>query len=208
MELDQLKEMWSDVGSKEHGPSADELQALLHKKSKSPIAKMKRNLLIELLLIVVIYVLTVVYYFLNYSGGMLSAAWMLIVIGVFYVFYFLRKRKLLNRMECVSCEIKSNLKMQLVTLEKYVRFYMISGTLLVPVVFIITGLIVLLYSPEATSVPSIKTTAFLVGITAVLIVVAAVFTIPIYYLNKWYVRKLYGQHIERLKSIVDEMNED
>ncbi|MBK8087694.1 MAG: hypothetical protein IPK31_06980 [Chitinophagaceae bacterium] len=208
MELDQLKEMWSDVGSKEQGPSADELQALLQKKSKSPIAKMKRNLLIELLLIVIIYVFTVTYYFLNYSGGMLSAAWMLMVIGVFYVFYYLRKRRLLNQMECVSCEIKSNLKMQLVTLEKYVRFYMISGTLLVPVVFVITGLIVLLYSPEAASVPAVKTTSFLLKSSAVLFVAAIVFTIPIYFANKWYVRKLYGQHIERLKKIVDEMNED
>ncbi len=208
MELDQLKEMWGDVGSKEKGPSADELQALLQKKSKSPIAKMKRNLLIELLLIVVIYVFTVTYYFLNYSGGMLSAAWMLMAIGVFYVFYYLRKRKLLNRMECVSCEIKSNLKMQLVTLEKYVRFYMISGTLLVPVTFIATGLIVFLYSPEAAAVPSLHSTGALAAITAVLIVIAIVFTIPMYFLNKWYVRKLYGQHIDRLKKIVDEMNED
>jgi len=208
MELDQLKEMWGDVGSKEKSPSADELQALLQKKSKSPIAKMKRNLLIELLSIVIIYVITVAYYFLNHSGGMLSAAWMLMVIGVFYVFYYLRKRKLLNSMECVSCEIKSNLKMQLVTLEKYVRFYMISGTLLVPVVFVITGLIVLLYSPEAASVPSVKTTNFLLKSSAVLFVVAIVFTIPIYFANKWYVRKLYGQHIERLKTIVNEMNED
>lgn len=208
MELDQLKEMWSDVGSKEQGPSADELQALLQKKSKSPIAKMKRNLLIELLLIIVIYVFTVAYYFLNYSGGMLSAAWMLMVIGVLYVFYYLRKRRLLNQMECVSCEIKSNLKMQLVTLEKYVRFYMISGTLLVPVVFVITGLIVLLYSPEAASVPSVKTTNFLVKSSVILFVAAIVFTIPIYFANKWYVRKLYGQHIEQLKKIVDEMNED
>ncbi len=208
MELDQLKEMWGDVGSKEQGPSADELQALLQKKSKSPIAKMKRNLLVELLFIIVLYFFTVVYYFLNYSGGMLIAAWMLIVIGVFYVFYFLRKRKLLNRMECVSCEVKSNLKMQLVTLEKYVRFYMISGTFLFPLVFITTGLVVLLYSPEATATPSIKSTTFLAGITAVLVVVAAALTIPIYYLNKWYVRKLYGQHIERLKAIVNEMNED
>ena len=118
------------------------------------------------------------------------------------------KNKARRQMECVSCEIKSNLKMQLVTLEKYVRFYMISGTLLVPVVFVITGLIVLLYSPEAASVPAVKTTSFLLKSSAVLFVAAIVFTIPIYFANKWYVRKLYGQHIERLKKIVDEMNED
>ena len=45
------------------------------------------------------------------------------------------------------------------------------------------------------------------AITAVLVIMATVFTIPMYFLNKWYVRKLYGQHIERLKKIVDEMDE-
>lgn len=205
MDLDQLKEVWGNVGRREQGPSAEELQALLHKKSKSPIEKMKRNLLTELLLMVVIYTLTAAYYFLNYSGGMLSAAWLLVLIGSFYVFYFLRKRKLLNSMECASCEIKLNLKMQLLTLEKYVRFYMISSTFLVPVVFILTGLIVLFYSPQAASA---KTTVFVAGVIALLVAAALVLTIPVYYLNKWYVRKLYGRYIEQLQKIVDEMDEE
>lgn len=208
MELDQLKEMWGDVGSKEQGPSSDELQALLQKKSRSPIAKMKRNLLMELLFVVVLYVGTVAYFFLNYTGGMLGNAWLLIVIGILYVLYYLRKRKLLNQMECVNCEVKSNLKMQLITLEKYVRFYMISGTLLFPVVLIATGLIGFFYSPEVAAVPSMKENAVMWVFIAILIVLAAILTIPIYFANKWYVRKLYGQHIERLKAIVNEMSED
>ncbi len=207
MELDQLKEMWSNVGSKQQGPLADELQALLHKKSKNPIAKMKRNLLMELLFVIVLYVGCVVYYFLHYTGGMLSLAWMLIVIGVLYIFYYLQKIKLLNQMECVSCEVKSNLKMQLQTLEKYVRFYLISGTLMFPVVFIATGMIGIYYSPEIAADPAIKTKVVMWIFTVVLFVLAAVLTIPVYLLNKWYVRKLYGRHIQQLKNILQEMEE-
>jgi hypothetical protein len=207
MELDQLKEMWGDVGSEQQGTSAEELQALLQKKSKSPIAKMKRNLFLELLFIIVLYTASVAYYFFNFTGGMLGNAWMLIVIGILYIFYYWRKRKLLNQMECISCEVKSNLNMQLQTLEKYVRFYMISGTLLFPFVFIVTGTIVFFYSPEIDNAPAIKSGAVLV-LSAGLLVLAAVLTIPVYFLNKWYVRKLYGQHIERLKMIVEEMGED
>jgi Zn-dependent protease with chaperone function len=33
-------------------------------------------------------------------------------------------------------------------------------------------------------------------------------TIPMYFLNKWYIRKLYGQHADKLKQIVNEMNEE
>jgi hypothetical protein len=207
MELDQLKEMWSNVGSKQQGPSADALQALLHKKSKSPIAKMKRNLLMELLFIMVLYVGCVVYYFLHFTGGMLSLAWMLIVIGVLYIFYYLQKKKLLNQMECVSCEVKLNLKMQLQTLEKYVRFYLISGTIMFPVVFIATGMVGFFYAPDIAREAALKSKDFLWIFTTALVVFAFVLTAPIYFLNKWYVRKLYGRHIQQLKNILQEMEE-
>lgn len=207
MDLDQFKEMWSEVGHHEQGPSAEELQALLQKKSKSPIAKMKRNLLIELIFVLVLYVSTVYYYFAHFTGGMLGLAWMLMLIGVFYLLYYYQKRKLLNKMECVSCEVKSNLSMQLITLEKYVRFYMWSGVVMFPVVFIFSCLVVFFYSPEVSTNPQIKEKAFVAVFVAVIIVFAAVLTIPMYFINKWYVRKLYGQYVDQLKLIVQEMSE-
>lgn len=208
MELDQLKEMWSDVGTKQSNTSKEELQTLLQKKSKSPIAKMKRNLFVELVAVLVIYILTIASYFIQFTGGMRWNAWLLVVISVLYLLYYLRKRKLLNSMECITCEVKSNLKMQLSTLEKYVRFYLIAGTALFPVAMIATGMIVFFYSPEITKDITDPSGKFVWVFTAVLVVFSSVLTVPLYFLNKWYVRKLYGQHVERLKEIVNEMNED
>lgn len=208
MELDQLKEMWGDVGSKQISSSEDELQMLLHKKSKSPIAKMKRNLLFELVAVLLIYIATITFYFIKYTGGMQWNAWLLVVIGVLYLLYYQRKRKLLNSMECITCEVKSNLKMQLNILGKYVRFYLIVGTALFPVAMIASGMIVFFYSPEvARDLPDPSGRIVLI-FTALLVVFSAALTVPLYFLNKWYVRKLYGQHVERLKVIVHEMNED
>lgn len=208
MELDQLKEMWGDVGTQQGNTSEEELQILLRKKSMSPIAKMKRNLLVELVAVLVLYILTIGYYFTQYSGGMQWNAWLLVVIAVLYLLYYQRKRKLLNSMECITCEVKSNLKMQLNTLEKYVRLYLIAGTALFPVAMIATGLIVFFYSPEITKDIKDPSGKFVWVFTALLVLFSAVLTVPIYFLNKWYVRKLYGQHIERLKTVVNEMNED
>lgn len=174
----------------------------------SPIAKMKRNLLVELVAVLVLYILTIGYYFTQYTGGMQWNAWLLLFIGVLFMFYYQRKHKLLSSMECVSCEVKSNLKTQLKTLEKYIRFYLLAGTALFPFALIATGLIVFFYSPDIPKDVTDPSGKYVWIFTAVLVLCSAVLTVPMYFINKWYVRKLYGQHAERLKMIVDEMNED
>lgn len=208
MELDQLKEMWGNVGAKQNSTSEEELQTLLRKKSKSPITKMKRNLFVELLAIAVLYIFAILHYFLQYSGGMRLNAWLLVVIGVLYLFYYQRKLKLLNSMECVACEVKSNLKTQLKTLEKYIRFYLLAGTALFPFAMIVTGFIVFFNAPEISKGATVPSGSDAKIFAVLLVLISAVLTVPMYFLNKWYVRKLYGQHVERLKAIVEEMNED
>ncbi|MFT3846065.1 MAG: hypothetical protein QM725_13505 [Lacibacter sp.] len=209
MELEQLKEMWNSADEQHKASSAEELQALLRKKSQSPIAKIKRNLFAELVVIAILYPLIIAYYFLNFSGGMLALPVLLFVIGVAYIFYYVQKNKLLKKMECNTCEVKANLKMQMQTLEKYVRFYLLAGTAITPFTMIVASCIVLFYSPQSQQYPSaLQSKQFLIMFAGILAAVTIILTIPIYFINKWYVRKLYGQHIERLKSIVDEMDEE
>lgn len=98
--------------------------------------------------------------------------------------------------------------MQLNTLKKYVRFYLIAGTALFPVAMIATGMIVFFYSPDISNELKDLSGKTMWVFTAVLVLCSAVLTVPMYFLNKWYVRKLYGQHVEKLKTIVEEMNED
>lgn len=205
MELDQLKEMWGEMATDKKGSSFEEIQAMLHKKSKSPIAKMKRNLMIEMVAVIVLYTLIIIDYAMKYSGVMLSIPLLMFVLGVLFVIYYIRKRKLLKDMECVTCEVKSNLQQQLTILGKYVRFYMLAGTLLFPLTMIFMSVVLYFYSAEMQQVS--KPVPFLPFI-AVVTVIALILTIPIYFLNKWYVRKLYGQHVEKLKLIVSEMSEE
>jgi hypothetical protein len=163
----------------------------------------------------VIYVIFIAYYALNKHGRYWEIAVLLGLVGIGFVFYYYHKNKLLKSMQCVACEVKSNLQTQLHTLEKYVRFYFIAGTLLTPLLYYITGLIILYkqtphhYSSELLGTrvqPMLNTvqdhqyfTEFLVG--------GAVITVLIYFANKWYVKKLYGQHISHLKELLRQMDE-
>lgn len=207
MELDQLKEMWGTVETKHTQTSEQELQLLLQKKSKSPIAKMKRNLTVEMWVVVVLYAWIIIDYVLQFKGLILTIPLLLFIVGLLYIVYYVRKRNLLKQMECVTCEVKSNLQQQVRILEKYIRFYMISGTVLFPFTVIFVSAVMFFSSPEIQQLRAKEPLSFGYFFLAVTII-SAVLTVPIYFLNKWYVRKLYGQHAEKLKQIVNEMNEE
>ena len=136
---------------------------------------------------------------------MLSLAWLMLISGLLYMIYYVRKRKLLHEMECVTCEVRSNLQLQVRTLQKYIWFYLVVGTLLFPFIMLTSGVIIFLYDPKMqANSASVSFWPFFLG----LLVITVILTIPMYFLNKWYVRKLYGQHAEKLKQIVNEMSEE
>ena len=221
MELDSLKDIWKDLGEKDVRPNGDaEILSMLQKRSQSPIAKMKRNLYWEVAILVVCYCLTIWYYFTAWQGRYWEVAVLLILVGLYALFYYLRKNKLLNDMQCVTCEVKSNLKIRLITLEKYVRFYFLSSVILTPIAFFIAGLIVFFKTSEAGSTdPSSfgsKLTGALPVITHVtnhkffvaFVLIGVALTISVYFLSRWLINRLYGQHIQKLKELVQQMEEE
>jgi len=222
MELDNLKLLWQNQDSvSAHPDNSEQILTMLRKRSQSPIAKMKRNLLWELVALVVLYSLTIWYYLAAWQGRYREIAALLFIVGAFCLFYYYRKYKLLNQMQCVACEVKSNLQRQLSTLEKYVHFYFVAGTLLTPLVYFVAGLIVFFKTPHASALPSdpgnpiavsMYSGNFVNHITSnrffvTFIIIGIVLTISSYFLNRWYVSKLYGQHIQKLKDLLRQMEE-
>ncbi len=198
MELDNLKEAWKGHTVKNASDSNEQILSMLHKKSQRPIAKMKRNLFRELMAIIVLYTASIIYYVTADKGKFWEIGLMLLLVGIVFLFYYYRKNKLLNAMECVACEVKSNLQLQVSTLEKYVRFYFILGIILTPLAYFTAGFIVLYKSPGITMSTNFYMWFFGSGI---------VITILLYFLNIWYVNKLYGQHVKKLKELLKQMEE-
>jgi hypothetical protein len=198
MELDNLKEAWKGHTVKNAADSNEEILSMLHKKSQRPIAKMKRNLFRELIAVIVLYTGSIIYYMIADQGKFWEIALMLFLIGVVFLFFYYRKNKLLNEMECVACEVKSNLQRQVSTLEKYVRFYYLAGMILTPLAFFTAGFFVLYKAPGVTMSSNFYIWFFGSGV---------VMTIILYFVNKWYVNKLYGQHVKKLKELLNQMEE-
>ena len=204
MELDNLKDLWRDLGEKDlHQTNDAQIVQMLQKRSQSPIAKMKRNLHIELIAVVILYSLAIWYFLATSSGRYAEIALLLLLVGVIFIFYYYRKNRLLGEMQCVTCEVRSNLQKQLNTLEKYVQFYFVSGIILTPVAYFASGLIVLFKSPLQNGAAGFRESNQYI----VFIVVGLLITLGSYFLNKWYIKKLYGQHIKMLKELLLQMEE-
>jgi len=209
MELDQFKTLWQqDIPDGKTDRQA--VRELLTRKSNSAVSRMKRNLRIELWLIITTYGGTILFYFLAWKGKLSEVAWFLLFVGLVFIIYYNRKNKLLNEMECLNCQVRNNLKRQVSLLDKYVRFYLIGGTLLIPVALIFFGWVLheKLPSRFGSSIfyPSPGNPLWKAILAWSLLSFAV--TILFYYLNRWYVRKLYGNHIRKLKTILKEMEND
>jgi len=221
MELDSLKDIWKNLDEEDLQPGREvPVLSMLQKRSQGTIAKLKRNLNRELAAVLIIYSLTI-WYIVVYQGLYPELAVLLALVGGAFLFYYYRKIKLLKQMQCVSCEVKSNLKTQLFTLEKYVRFYFVAGTILTPLAYFAAGVITLFNAPVAT--PSLndlpieaQTSVSQMPIAShisnhrffiLFVSMGVVVTVGSYFLNRWLINKMYGQHIQKLKELLHQMEE-
>lgn len=211
MELENLKYIWDNQDSPP-GPGSDreDLLALLQKRSRGPVARMRRNLITELLLIIITYIPVILFYLVEFEGRLSALSGLVFLLGLFYCGYYYRKMQLLKEMQCVSCMVRSNLARQVTTLKKYTRFYMLSGTVTIPVTAFLTYAIVHWRLPHATGTQLYHRLSPAPWWTNSLfwLLLLIPLTVVSYYFNAWYVNKLYGRHIKKLQELLREMDEE
>jgi len=213
MELDKLKEIWNDAGSENKSLPGDAvIMDMIGKSSKSPVARMIRNVLVELILIIILFGGVAVFYFIAFKGMFNSVAWLYIITGAIFVFYYYRKWKLLHEMQCVACRVKSNLQLQVRKLESYTRFYLLAGTALVPLLFILLGVLFYYKFPAGAFSfifpPLYKSADGVILALVIWAVSLTIITALVYAGNRWYVNKLYGKHIGKLKQLLTQMEDE
>lgn len=210
MDLDQLKDIWKELDHPAGEQGKQEILAMLKKRSQGPIAKMKRNLKMELILVVVSYSAFIIHFFMSFDHQFQSVSWFLLVIALLFLGYYYKKNKLLKEMQQVSGKVKTHLERQVQTLEKFVKVYLIGGSALVPLCLGFYGWIY----HEQVQDPSVRTIFFTSDENPLWKAILAwsaltlALTVIIYFANVWILNKLYGNHIRKLKQILKEMTED
>jgi hypothetical protein len=210
MDLDQLKDIWKGLEQPvSENQGKQEILALLKKRSQGPIAKMKRNLRVELVLVIVSYSAVITHFFTAFDQELSSVAWFLLIIGVLFLGYYFKKNKLLNEMQHLSGQVKVHLERQVHTLEKFVHFYLLAGAALVPLCLAFFGWIFYTELPEM-SADSIFFTSQANPLWKAVVawtVLSVLLTVLVYYANVWLLGRLYGDHIRKLKDLITEMSE-
>jgi hypothetical protein len=167
---------------------------------------MRRNLIGEGILVFVTYTPAILCYLLAFDGRLSAISWLFTLLAAAFFGYYYRKYRLLKEMECVTCQVKSNLARQVKTLKKYIRFYLLAGTAMIPVSF---------SSAMRSSAGKCRSAGHSLylrlhpipwwGSPLFWFILMVPLTIGIYYANAWYINRLYGRHIKKLQELLQEM---
>jgi hypothetical protein len=213
MELESLKYIWHSMDA----PPAREqdrraLLAMLTRRSQASIARMRRNLVGEGILLLVTYTPAILCFLLGFNGRLTVLSWLFAGMGVLFLAYYFRKYRLLKVMQCPTCQLRSNLARQVDTLKRYTRFYLLAGTGMIPLMYVLSYMIIRWKLPAATSVLPIVyqrlhpapwwTSPFF------WLILLVPMTIGIYSINKWYIHRLYGRHIKKLQDLLQELDSE
>jgi hypothetical protein len=209
IELEDLKSIWSNKIEKDIGQQKveqEKIRLLLNKKSTNIIDRVRKNLLGEIIMFCICLVLVacVPFYFHSKEVSILCAV-VVVVIFIPYLVYYIKKYSELKRFFSYNENIKSSLQLLITQLEKYLNIYFWGSLLLTPVSGFLSGFAIL-YEMKALGF-LLYFDVFSSATLSLILSFALLLTLLSYPVMKWYIRKLYGQHLEKLKDCLKELEE-
>lgn len=203
MELDELKSIWKNNAPGFQSKDESEIALMLKKQSTSIIEKLKRNVWFELIFTLVASVGMLVYAFTIPSGALKWTSVSALILFVVYLFAYAKKITMLNRFSLTQENIKSNLELLVNNLDSYLKFYKRSYTILYPVYFCLMLLFIGLERGADEFIAAITKPEKIIT----LILLAVFFFFCSTWLTKWYLKKLYGNHLEKLKCLLNDLEQ-
>lgn len=202
MEIEDLKEIWKKQSEGFTPKNEAELAMMLKGRSTSIVTRLKRNVWFELIF-TFIGGLALLAYALTLPGGYLkwTSIAILIVFAVSPV-YYLKKLRLLNRFDPTHENLKENLRKLVGELEGYLKFYKRSYSVLYPVFFVLGLLFTAIEHGAASFLHKVTRP----DVYLILLPGAALFFVFSTWLTSWYLKKLYGNHLEKLEGLFRELD--
>ena len=197
MELDDLKQPWLE-SAKNIKPLNTNVMEIIQNKSYGPAAQLKRNF--RKMIIIIPIVVTMLIVNLSKKHDIFSDVlfWFYIIFISSMMLFFYYNYRLINKMQCMDCLVKSNLEKQVKTLENGFKWRMviIRGAFIIFIVL----LEVLMYYQQEPALAKWYAQPATIRMSAYAILITAW-----YFITKLIFRTRYGKHIQNLKNLVQQM---
>jgi hypothetical protein len=197
MELNELKDIWKKTDSAFQPKAESELASMLTRSSTSAVAKLKRSAWFELIFTFVSVLVLLIYALTLPSGALKWISVSILIVLVAYTFYYIKKLILLNKFKSGDDNLRANLEKLIDNLQGFLKFYKRSYSLLYPVYFCLALLFVGIERGMEEFLHDLTNPRTIVY----LLLLACLFFICSTWLAAWYVKKLYGRHLEKLQNL-------
>lgn len=201
MEIDELKSIWKKESEGFTPKDEAELANMLKGKSTSIVSRLKRNVWFELVFTFLGSLGLLAYALTLPDGALKWTSISILILFAVYSLYYVKKLRLLRQFDPGKDHIKANLKKLVSSLKGYLKFYRRSYALLYPI-YIFLGLLFTAIEHGATGFLNMVTRP---NVVITLILGAGLFFLCSTWLTTWYLKKLYGNHLEKLEALLKEL---
>lgn len=203
MELDDLKHIWQK-GDLFKPRREEEFTSMLKGRSHSIIARLKRNIWFELTFTIVGSIL-LLYYAFSIPSPSLRWGFIFVLLSFgLYIIYYVKKIKLLNRFEGSEGNIRTNLENLIRDLDAFLGFYYRSYTLLYPGYLVLIVIVAIVDRGMEQFIDSLKDWR-IIGLLLFLVLLSVALSL---WVSKWFLGKLYGNHLQKLRMLLKDLEED
>jgi hypothetical protein len=200
MELEDLKSIWKN--SEPFRPKGEaEIASMLRGNSQSIISKLKKSVWFELTITLIAGVALLVYALTLPSGALKWTSISILLMLVVYSFYYVKKLMLLNRFDSANENLRTSLENLYDNLSSYLRFYKRSYAILYPVYFVLG----LLFGALERGMNEFINSLIQPKTILYLLFIAGVFFFCSTWLTNWYLKKLYGNQMDKLQQLLHEL---
>ncbi len=205
MDLDDLKGAWKQQ-TQQTGKQLlndQQLRAMLHIKAASTIDLLKNSVRFELWFTVLFIVVCLAVVFLTEDQTTRNISIITIIVSCGFSYYYYKKLSLLNHLHVENKPVKENLTNLITHFEKFLWFYRWGINILSTFASFAGAFIGLHVSTGKDFIQLVLQ----VKVWALLIVILAPLIVLFNYGIKWYLKKLYGNHLSHLRFLLLELQD-
>ena len=202
MELEDLKSIWKSSEPVFQPKNEQEIARMLKGRSISIVNKLKRNVWFELVFTIVVSVGLLIYALSLPKGAMKWTSISLLLMCIASTVFYVKKLSILNHVQGINENLHDTISFLIKNLTTYLRFYKNSYTVLYPIYFLL-GLVFSFMEKGTDVVEFLSQPATIIY----LLFMGGLFFLISFWFARWFLKKLYGDHLEKLKNIMQELNQ-